>query len=217
MPTGTKPPIPVGTAKVECLGTYGPTTWANVMYMAPGTWDPAHLNDVITLLKQAAYGLYGTVIGYGNFPTDWKVYTTKIAFRDASDSLYRATVADAQPGTGPATAEPAQVSYLINWTTNDPRRGGKPRQYIPGVLDADVADPGSLTSGTLTAYNGRLATWLAALPTNSVGTASGVALLEMSFVDAGAYRATAETWPVRGGNFSAVLATQRRRVDRLRF
>lgn len=216
MPTGTKPPQEVGVAKAEALGTLGPSTWANVFYFAIGSFDPAHLDDVITMVGDTVFGLYHDGFTAGTFPNDWHIKTTKIAFRDASDSLYRATVADAMAGTGGAEVEAAQVAYLLNYTTNDPRRGGKPRQYISGVSDDLMTDSVTVDPTTVAALNGRLATWLAGAIAASHGTASGCQPIEESFVDGGAYRATAHSWPIRGITVNPVIATQRRRVDRQR-
>lgn len=217
MPTGVKPPIPVGTAKVEALGNYGPATWANVFYFAVGTFDPAHLDDAATLLHNGVMDFYSNVFTYATFPPAWTITTTKVAFRDASDSLYRVTVADAHSGTHSTVGEPAQVCFLVNWTSNDPRRGGKPRTYVVGVPDGDMADSARIDPATLTAFNTQLLTWLNGLNALTHGTASSLELLEMSFVDGGAYRTPeAHSWPIRGGSFSPEVATQRRRVDRLR-
>jgi hypothetical protein len=42
-------------------------------------------------------------------------------------------------------------------------------------------------------------------------------MVDMSFVNGGAYRApNATAYPITGGSCSGVVATQRRRVDRLR-
>jgi hypothetical protein len=216
MPTGTKPPIPVGTARVAVEGEYGPTKWANVYYMAVGTWDPAHLDDVITLLGSAIHDLYDSAIHLGNFDNGWHLSRTKIGFRDASDSMYKSTYVVDASGTWTGGGEDAQVCYLINWTTNDPRRGGKPRQYISGVIDASQRDVANLDGSFVSGVSGRIQTWLDGLHARSSGTASGVSLLEMSFVNGNAYRSTAHTWPIRAGSFNPVIATQRRRVDRLR-
>lgn len=216
MPTGTKPEIPVGTAKAEALGTIGPCTWANVFYFGIGTFDPAHLDDVITLVGNAVSGFYVNGFTMGTFDTTWHLRTTKIAFRDATDSLYRATVADSSVGTGSAEVVAGQTCFLVNYTTNDPRRGGKPRTYVPGPSDDLMLDAANLQSATVATLNTNLATWLAATIASSHGTASGCQPLEMSFADGGAYRTTAFTWPIRGVTVNPVIASQRRRVDRQR-
>lgn len=212
----TKPPQPVGVAKAVVEGTYGPTTWANVMYFAVGTWDPAHLDDATTLVQLAVHDFYNTVFAPGNFSSHWTTRTVKVAFRDAADSLYRVTIADAVAGTSGAGDQDAQVAYLVNWVTNDPRKGGKPRQYIPGIPDDHVADVAHVSSGVVSGVSANIATWLAGLNARSHGTATGLSMVEVSFRDGGTWRDAAHSWPIRGGTLNTVVATQRRRVDRLR-
>lgn len=211
----SKPPIPVGTAKAEALGTYGPAIWANVFYYAVGTWDPAHLDDAVALIAAAVHDFYAT-LDMSQLAVGWNVTTTKVAFRDAADSLYRATVADAQSGADGSGDEAAQVAYLVNYTTNDDRKGGKPRTYVCGVPKDSMADSARLTNSVLTGTNTALTTWLGSLAARSHGTANGLSLLEMSFRSGNTWRDTAHTWPIRGVSLSPEVATQRRRVDRLR-
>jgi hypothetical protein len=144
------------------------------------------------------------------------VTSQRITFRVDSGSTYRVTVADAHAGNVSSTEEAAQVAYLIDWQTGDPRKGGKPRQYITGVPTNQLADPANVSSGTISTVNTALTTWLGGLAARSHGTASGLELVEMSFRDGKAWRAEGHPFTVISGFLNPVLATQRRRVDRLR-
>lgn len=210
-----KPPMPVGCAKVNAQGVLTPCTWENVFHFFPGTWDPANLNDVVQLVKSAVYDLYHVAFSPAGFPASWRIKTFKVAFRDAEDSLYRATVADAFGGTGGATQD-AQVAYLINWTTNDDRRGGKPRSYIAGVDDGDMANSAELTNDALVIRSAAIQSWIDGLGARSHGTASGLVFSEISYRNGKTWRDTAKSWPIRAGSLSPYVATQRRRIDRLR-
>lgn len=212
----TKPPIPVGTAQANTQGRLGPATWELVWYFAVGTWDPAHLDDATTLIGIALHDFFNTAMSLGAFDPSWSTKVHMIKFRDATDSLYRVPYADAQAGTAGAEVMPAQVSYLLNLITNDDRRGGKPRKYIPGVSDDLMTDSVTISSSEVNSRNTALATWLAGLGARSHGTASGLVLQEVSFRDGKTWRDTAHTWPVRGIVMNPIVATQRRRVDRLR-
>lgn len=186
-----------------------------MFYFAIGTFDPAHLNDAVLLLADGVTNLYQR-LGLGAFGFNWHLSTTKVVFRDAEGSLYRATVADALAGTSESACEGAQVSYLIDWVSNDDRRGGKPRQYIAGVAEAVCTDSVHVNAPTLASMNAGLSDWLAANASRAHGTANGLQLLEMSFRNGKTWRDAAHTWPIRGGSISPEIATQRRRVDRLR-
>jgi hypothetical protein len=206
-----KPQIPVGSAKAATHGTYGPATWVNVMYydIDAGSSTPG---EVIAAVAEAQHDFYHDAIGLGYFPTTWHTTWTTVSYRDASDSLVRLRVADAQAGSEAGVFQDAQVAYLVNWGTGDPRRGGKPRQYLTGVWDGALADSAFLTSGAMAAVNASIITWLEDLPTRAIP----LQLVEMSFRNDKTWRDAAHTYPIIGGTLNPVVATQRRRVDRLR-
>lgn len=64
--------------------------------------------------------------------------------------------------------------------------------------------------------NSAIQTWLVDQLTYSSGDQTGVELVDMSFRNGNAWRDDALTLPIFSGFVSNVVATQRRRVDRLR-
>lgn len=206
-----KPLIPVGTAKVECLGTLGPATWANVFYVVVDA-GAATPGAVATQITGWFHDFYAVAFDLGIFNNTWRKTFTVITYRDAEDSIVRLRVADALAGTGEANIEAAQVAYLVNWATGDIRRGGKPRQYVCGVPEEAMQDSARIASAIQAAVNARLITWLEDGPDLTIP----LQLVEMSFRDGNADRAEAVTFPIIGGSLNPVVATQRRRVDRLR-
>jgi hypothetical protein len=210
-----KAEIPVKYAQAVVKGSYGPTTWVNVLYFSiPG------LVDVDVLLAaddvgSAAIDLYNK-LGYAHFSSGWKVSSAKVLIRDSGGSAFRSvTIADA-PGTDSSGDQDAQVAYLINWYAGDVRRGGKPRQYICGVPMDACADSATLTSTFLGAMNSGLSDWFTELGDGSLPHSNVLELVEMSFIDAKAYRTTPVAYPITSGQVNPVVATQRRRIDRLR-
>lgn len=206
-----KAQIPVGSIKVAANGVFGPTTWANVFYyiVTAGASTPG---EVIAAAAQATVDLYQTAFGPGNFTSSWQLQYTTVTYRDADDSIVRTRVSDVVTGIGEAAAQDAQVAYLINWSTGDPRRGGKPRQYICGIPDDHIADSARVASGVVSGVSANLITWLTGLPARSIP----LQLVEMSFRDGNAWRAEPVNYPILGGSLNPVVATQRRRVNRLR-
>jgi hypothetical protein len=168
--------------------------------------------DIITQVASNVHAFYHDAMLLESFPGDWHTSWITIAYRDAEDSLVRVRVADAQAGTGGESYQDAQVAYLINWATGDIRRGGKPRTYVPGVLDGNMADSAFLEAGTLSSINPLLINWLTAITGHSIA----MQLVEMSFRNGNAWRTDAHSFPIIGGSLNPVVATQRRRVDRLR-
>lgn len=210
-----KAPIPVGYTKVVGEGIFGPSTWANVFYLDTVASDPAHPTDAM-LAAQAAihafYEIWHSAYGSGN----WAVQTCKCFYRADPTSMYNVTVADAIAGTGSGDYEAAQVSYLVNWGSGDPRRGGKPRQYISGVPIAEMQDSARISSGALAALNAAIATWLGSFPFTHGATGQCHGLVEMSFVSGKVDLNPPIARPILSGTVNPVVGTQRRRADRLR-
>jgi hypothetical protein len=211
----TKPEIPVHFAKVEAVGTDGPANWANVFYFGMlGTPSTAPV-DCANAAAIAVGNFYDSVFADQCY-AGWRVTTTKVTYRDADDSLVRFTVADAIVGGFGGNGEAAQVCYLVNWQTGDPRKGGKPRTYVAGVPEGAMLDSANLGSDTLTAINTGLSEWLTSNLSVTSGDQTGVELVDMSFRDGNAWRDAATWYPIFSGFCSPVVATQRRRIDRLR-
>jgi hypothetical protein len=211
----SKQPIPVGFAKATVVGDYGPTFWNNVWYFGvPSPGDT--IADVFNLIHDRLHAFYNTIWAPVLSP-HWSVREYRITYRDAEDSLVRFTLADAIAGTGSdAGDQDAQVAYLINLATGDPRKGGKARKYIPGVTITGMSDSARVTSGLQSSVNSSMSSWLAANLTATSGGATGLVATEMSFRNANAWRDTPIGFEVHAVTLNTVVATQRDRVDRLR-
>lgn len=189
----------------------GPTTWANVFYFAITAVDPPEdtvYNDLLTVV----HDFYDVVIGMPNLVNEWHVFETRILIAHEDGSVSRKTVADAQSGTGGGIAEGAQMAYLVNFDTGDPRRGGKPRKYVSGVTDTNMLDSARLEPSFVTAASSNVGTWIEEVQ----ATDTGLQLADISFRDSNAWRDTPLTYLISSGSMNSVVATQRRRVDRLR-
>lgn len=211
----SKQQIPVGYAKAAAIGQNGPCSWANVFYFLIGTLNGATPGDVLAMVADAVHDFYNDVWS-GNWSSTCSLQETRLAYRDAEDSLVRITVADVVVGTNESDYDLGQTAYLVNWSTSDIRKGGKPRSYISGVHDASMADAahlvGSFKSGVTTLLN----TWLTGLPERTDSGIGGLQLEDMSFRNANAWRDVPVGFPIIGVSLNSVIATQRRRVNRLR-
>lgn len=209
-----KHPIPPGYAKAEVLGRYEEATWANVLYFDVSPSDPTHPFDAMAAVGLAVFDLYESVFSPACIAA-WSVDTTKVIYRADPTSTYSTTIADAIGGTASGSGAPAQVAYLLNWVSGDARRGGKPRQYVPGVPDASLGGTTDLTAGAVAAMNSSIAEWLTDFPfVSGTGTCHG--LVEMSFVNAKTDLDPPVARPIIAGSINPILGTQRRRVDRQR-
>lgn len=210
-----KPEIPVGSAKAVASGSLGPATWANVLYFTLGDVSGHTPGDVIASVVRAVHDFYANCF-MPDLSLTWQHEFTTVTYRDATDSLVRVRVADAQAGAVNIGTEEAQVAYLVNWATGDPRKGGKPRQYICGVPGNRVADAARILSTTQATINAALIAWLTSLLTVGTGRVVTMQLEEMSFRNGNTWRDAAHTYPIIGGTVNPVVATQRRRVNRVR-
>jgi hypothetical protein len=192
-------------------GLLGPASWVNVFYfdVTPGSHTPG---EVIAAVAETVQDLYDEVFSMSSFPSDWSTTWVTCTYRDTSSSTVRVRVADALAGSGGASLALANACYLINWSTGDPRRGGKPRQYIAGVPDGACTDSVHVAASLLSGWNTNLITWLTAMVSETIPHQ----LVEMSFRDGNAWRSSALSYPILGGSVNPVIATQRRRVDRQR-
>ena len=210
-----KADIPDMSAEAVAVGAFGPTSWANVFYfdVAASPGDEGEIaNDIGTAVKN----LYST-LDLGNFSINWVHKYTRVKFKPSAPSVAvkRVVVAD-NVGTDDSGDQDAQVAYLINWVTGDVRRGGKPRTYIPGVPLSKCADSATIASGTVSSMTGNINAWLDTLGDGSLPNGTICDLCEMSFIDGGTFRDPPVPFDISSGLLNSIVATQRRRVDRLR-
>jgi hypothetical protein len=192
-------------------GTLGPATWANVYYFSVDA-GAATPGEVLAALTSVLHDLYDVAFDYSLFPPEWSTTHQTLTYRDAEDSIVRITVADANVGTSTGNTQDAQVAYLVNWANADPRRGGKPRQYLAGVPDDNMLDSARLDTAMLGPFSSRLNTWLEEIVTRDIP----FQLIELSFSNGGVFRTSPISYPIIGATLNPVVATQRRRVNRLR-
>jgi hypothetical protein len=139
-----------------------------------------------------------------------------VRMNDSGTGVVRRTIVADVSGDGGTDDDPGQVAYLYNWSAGDARRGGKPRTYLPGVLDSDQTDEARIRGPVVTTRSSEANVYLAAANAASSGALTGLLMVEYSIVSANAYRLAAVTFTIEDGALSDIVATQRRRVDRLR-
>jgi hypothetical protein len=208
--------LPEGYARAAMEGIFDSATWANVMYFDVSTHLADPVTEVITLVASAMHHFYQDAVLFSNLPADWTTSWCKVTYRYSSSEQITFRIADATPGTHTGDPEPVQVCLLVNWLVGDPRRGGKPRTYLAGVVEGALSDDAHVDPAFAGGFNTRAATWLAGLSTFSAGGITGLSLVDMSFVDGKAPRAVGHPIPILGVAMNPVAATQRRRINRLR-
>lgn len=211
-----KPPPPHDTVRLAYSGTLGPTTWAVIHWFATAYNMPVAAADLDTVTGDF-FTAFGDNFVHVSDMTN-RLHLTRVdAVYHLSDGTVRRRrhVGDVS-GNGASSGEEGQVAILINWDTGDPRRGGKPRSYIPGVAEDRVSDEASLTGGCVTSRTAACATYLTTTAAITTSTVTVVGMVDVSFVNANDYRPSAVQYEIFGGTCNPIVATQRRRVDRLR-
>jgi len=156
----------------------------------------------------------------------WKTFALNTATTTTVDATYaliegqpnvkRVRISDAILGMQAPPAAFGQCAYLLNWDTGDARKGGKPRTYLPFIPESAEADPANITPAKVTAINAALVTFLGHVQGHTVGQLVCDHFIEYSTVNKGAYRSSGAAFNILEGSCNPVVATQRRRVDRVR-
>src|SRR5437867_10671221 len=88
-------------------------------------------------------------------------------------------------GTAGAAVKDAEACQLINWHISAHYRGGKPRTYLPGAIDAHVTDGHLIDASWRSSVAGRAADFLGHVNAITNGTIATVKLGTVSFFTAG--------------------------------
>lgn len=196
---------------------YSETTWAVVHWFDFLWTTPPNLSEFGPLVDSIATQFGNHFIAQANISSH--VVFTRVAARlqlpDPGSALRTVRVADfAGTGTGPN--ESAQVAYLIDWQSEDARRGGKPRSYIPGVIDDVLSGEAMLGPLAIAAMSAHAVAYLSAVNALTSASVTQVKMIDASFVNAKDYRSTAVAYAINDGVCSNAVGTQRRRVNRVR-
>ena len=143
MPTGPRPPWPVGVARVAVSGTIFNHRWVNVFYVQLTHTNPVTVNDLKTLADQLATSW---LTQSSMISSSCSITQVDVSFIPSTGNVLDYTGTYASAGSGGAAVADAGACWVVNWVISDRYRGGHPRMYIPGVLSADVTN-GSDMSG----------------------------------------------------------------------
>lgn len=215
MPSGI---MPDNSLRFAFEGIWGECFWANVFHatVPDGVAAPT-ISELNTLTDALTEAFRATLLqGHPYIHQDVTHTRTKLKLIDGASTTYRVLRPAGNVGHDTGFPAAGQVCYLIDWQSVDPRRGGKPRTYLPGVSQDAIAGEATLTDAVVTGLSADANDFHDAVNGLSIQTHS-LHMVEMSFFNAGAPRLIGVGYEIIGGNCSNVVATQRRRVDRLRF
>lgn len=211
MPSGHRPPIPPGYARVALSGTYQGHKWANVFYLAlTGTGIVA--SDLNTLATDIANGWNSTLAG--RVPASVVLTQVQIVYVPSVGNEVNGSAAVSHAGTRAGTdIENASSSWVLNWHISAYYRGGHPRWYLPGLLQADVTNGSAVDSGQASNTATSAAAFMADINGYTTANISGVQLGTMSFATGNSWRGTPLFRPFTGVAVRLIVGSQRRRLQ----
>lgn len=210
MPSGHRPPIPPGAARVALSGTYQGHRWANVFYLElTGTGiTAADLNTLATDIATQWNTNFGNLCLPSTILTEVKiVYVPSVG----NEVVGVATVSHAGTNTGTDVENAASCS-VINWNISAYYRGGHPRWYLPGISQAHVSNGSDIDStfaSNIASGANSFRTGVNGFTTTNI---SGVSFGTLSFASGNVWRGTPLFRPFTGATTRLKLGSQRRRI-----
>ena len=122
--------------------------------------------------------------------------------------------ADTGTGAGAVTMLPPQVCVLINWSIAGSYRGGHPRTYLPGPVEDNVNEDGTLVGANRTQFTNAATNFLSDVNALSPAGFTAVALGTYRFFRHHAAVDPPVFEPFLAGTCNTKVATQRRRLGR---
>jgi hypothetical protein len=211
------PPLHPGILRLSVNYISSDTSAVNVLYFQC-TESAGIVNaDVISVATSLGH-YWRDDLWKAQAAQDFEIQSYKVLYADVegAPNVRRATLADGTVGTVVSDPDRAMVAWLINWSSGDPRRGGKPRTYLPGVPESASNDPANVSGAFLTALNAGIVAFLGHIAAVSHGALSVVGLVEYSQRLNNAWRDTATWYGISEGTVNPVFGTQRRRINRAR-
>jgi hypothetical protein len=210
MPSGHRPPIPPGVARVALLGTTQGHQWTNVFYLQlSGSGIVAA--DLTTLATTIA----------NSWNTNWapninpSVILTKveIVYIPSVGNEVVGAVTVSHPGTRAGVdIQNAGSSWVLNWLISAYYRGGHPRMYLAAPVVADVTNGSSLSPSDATNVTNAWLNIRSAIDAATTTNITAVLMGTLSYQTGNAWRTTPLFRPYTGCSTRTVMGSQRRRI-----
>jgi hypothetical protein len=203
-------PSVVNTVKATVHGTIGTAPYDNIFHLQY-TGPAPTAADAITLATDVLND-YNTsfisLLGAGTVTTTGCDVVDLTSNTSSSGSASLIT-----PGTRAGAANPNQVATVISWHINLRYRGGHPRTYLPGGMQADLQNTSHWTTSYLNAVNSGASSFRAAINAIAIG-ATTYKLAIVSYRSGGLARPTPFVLLVNSNAVHTRIDTQRRRLGK---
>jgi hypothetical protein len=210
MPSGARPPIPPGIARVAISGLYLGHKWASVYYLqlTGSAIVAADLNTLSGDIAAAWNTRYNA-----NLSNNVSITQVAIVYIPSVGNEVNGSWTGSHAGTaGSSDVENAGTCAVINWKISAYYRGGHPRTYLPGLLNANITNGSQIGSGELTNLATASTGFLADNNGFTTTNISGVAMGTLSYAHANTWRNPPIFRPYTGCSIRGVIGSQRRRV-----
>jgi hypothetical protein len=165
------------TTKVQLMGTYGTTDWANVFYVRYATPDPSAVACAALATSIAtSWGLYIKSL------CNVSVTLTNVVVTDINDtSGNQGSQPGAVVGTKVGAFLPANVAICATKVIPRRYRGGHPRMYLVGQVQEDTLDQRNWKGSTVSAVQAGLNSFLSAINTAAPAGMGATEMVSVSY------------------------------------
>lgn len=210
MPTGPRPPIPPGVARVAISGTTMTHKWVMVFYLqiTGGTVTVNDLQSVANEIDSLYNSNINPLVPSTVTMTDIKVvYVPSVGNEVVFEGNYSRTGI----GAGTQVAD-ASACFVVNWHISAYYRGGHPRTYMTGVTTTEITNGSDLSSTATTAVSGGWNAFRNALNAFTTTNISTIVMGTLSFQSGNVWRATPLFRAYTSVSTRSKLGSQRRRI-----
>jgi hypothetical protein len=198
------------TVRVAVTGVKNTVPWANVHWCQLTTGSTIIQADLDTWTS--AFGTaQGSNIGPQQAPSVTYSLATATLFQPDGSILRSVRTVSATGSEAGTEMNDNGPAWVISWLSSVYWRGGKPRSYIPGVMQGDATAPGILTAGAVNTKTTAALAFRTAVNALTAGTITGTQLGFVSFRSGNADRVPPIFYPFTGAKVHPRLGNQRRR------
>jgi hypothetical protein len=210
MPSGHRPPIPPGIARVALSGTISGHKWANVFYvqLTGSSIVAADLNTLATDIANAWAAHIAPEVTSSCVLTEVQIVYVPSVGNEVTGAATVSSTGSAS-GTSP---ENVATCFVINWLISAYYRGGHPRWYLPGIQASVISNGSDISGGAASAIASAASAMRVAVEAITTTNISGVLMGTLSFASGNAWRATPLFRHFTGQAVRTKIGSQRRRI-----
>jgi hypothetical protein len=210
MPITSEPPPhtpPAGVAHARIKGTYGDTAWATGFWLLVGGTP---LFADITALATDMFGIFETTL-LTQLDNDVVETECDVEYWTGTGNMI-SEVFGAHNGGVVGGGFGASTAAVISWAITDSYRGGKPRNYLPGVPIGAAGTQRLFTDAFVSSLRTQAAAFLADVNAITTTHISSVALGVVHFFRGGVALSPPTFDPYIGASVQKRYCSQRRRL-----